>query len=115
MKVFDYVFGEDSLGFIKSSSNYYKKAIIISGADPEFTASIGDTISTDVIPAKEVGLKTIWINRKGNINKNYKSDPDCEVRDLNEAFECIQYFFNINSKEKIDKDYQLFHFPVFRS
>ncbi len=101
MKFFDYVFGEDNLGFIKSDSNYYKKAIIISGADPKFTVSIGDTISTDVIPAKEVGLKTIWVNRKTITNKNHESEPDYEVRNLNEAFECIQYLFNINPKDKL--------------
>ncbi len=94
VKMFDYVFGEDVLGFLKSDLNYYKRALKLAGANPSLTATIGDTISTDVIPAKKLGLKAVWVNRKGVTVNSLQTNPDGEVRDLNEAFEFLQTIFN---------------------
>jgi HAD superfamily hydrolase (TIGR01549 family) len=93
LKIFNYVFGEDNLGFIKSDPHYYKQALLLSQADPLRTATLGDTLSTDVIPAKKLGLKTILINRKGNTETNLQTNPDYKVSNLYEAFECFQVIF----------------------
>lgn len=46
---------------------------------------VGDNIKADIEPAKNLGLSTIWVNRKniktGNMNRNL---ADMEIRDLRE-------------------------------
>lgn len=92
-KIFDRIFGEDILGCIKTDPIYYKRALQISGADPHKTVTIGDTLATDVIPAKKVGIKTIWLNRKKLHLNNQNSSPDYEVYDLYEALNKLNQIF----------------------
>jgi FMN phosphatase YigB (HAD superfamily) len=83
---FDHIFSEPSIGFLKTEPEYYRKALKISGAAPRKTASIGDTPLSDIRPAKIVGMKTIWLNRRGETPPLIEDQKaDFEVRDLNEA------------------------------
>lgn len=98
-KVFDYVFGEDTLGCIKSEPEYYRRALNVTGASPSSTVTIGDTLSTDIAPAKIVGLRTIWVNRKGVDPKDIDVRPDFTVKDLDETFRVIRALF---SREEVE-------------
>ena len=92
-KVFDYVFGEDTLGCIKSEPEYYRRALNVTGADASSTVTVGDTLSTDIAPAKIIGLKTIWVNRRGLDPKAVGVKPDFTVKDLGEALKVIRTLF----------------------
>ncbi|MBS7644831.1 MAG: HAD family hydrolase [Candidatus Bathyarchaeia archaeon] len=92
-KVFHYVFGEDTLGCLKSEPEYYRRALKAAGGEPSSTVTVGDTLSTDIAPAKMVGLRTIWVNRKGSDPWGSRVKPDYTVKDLDEAFERIQELF----------------------
>ena len=97
-KVFDYVFGEDVLGCLKSEPEYYRKALKATDGLPHLTVVVGDTLSTDIAPAKMVGLKTIWVNRKGLDPRDARVKPDYTVKDLDDAFKCILRLFPISSR-----------------
>ena len=92
-KVFHHVFGEDTLGCLKSEPEYYRRALKATGGEPSSTVAVGDTLSTDIAPAKMVGLKTIWVNRKGLDPGERGVKPDYTVKDLDEALKYIQELF----------------------
>jgi len=86
---FDYVFGEVDLGYPKTDPNYFRKALEISKSHSGETASIGDTPTHDIAPAKAVGIKTIWLNRK-NEKILAEIKPDYEASNLLEAYDLLQ-------------------------
>lgn len=43
----------------------FEKALEISGVKPDEAIHIGDSITSDVEPAKEIGITPIYISRKG--------------------------------------------------
>lgn len=61
---------------------------------------IGDSYKADIVPAKELGLKTIWLNRKLEKNESYK--PDIEI----EYFEELSHLFYIIAESKIKGDFK---------
>ena len=63
VEFFDKVFSESSLGFLKTETEYYQRALTGACSSPEETVSIGDTPLSDIRPAKLVGITTIWVNR----------------------------------------------------
>lgn len=83
---FDHVFSEKIIGYLKTEPEYYRRALEKSGSEPSETVSIGDTPLSDIRPAKMVGIKTIWLNRRDDPAPN---DPgqtaDHEVKNLLEA------------------------------
>lgn len=84
-RYFNHVFGEDSIGYIKLNPEYYKEVLRLSASRAEETASIGDTLTTDIAPAKALGITTIWINKRGSEPPNDpRWRPDHEVKNLSE-------------------------------
>ena len=82
---FDHVFGEEGLGALKTESEYFLRALTESRSESASTVSIGDSLTTDVIPAKLAGLRVIWINREEKHLPSGCEKPDFQVCDLEEA------------------------------
>ena len=61
---FEMVLGEETVNALKDDPSYYIKALQRLSWEKEKVVSIGDSILTDVYPAKLVGIKAIWVNRK---------------------------------------------------
>jgi len=61
---FDEVLGEETLGCLKHNPLYYKEALKKLDWKAKNTVSVGDSISTDIYPAKKTGLRTLWVNRR---------------------------------------------------
>lgn len=83
-RYFDHVFGEDRVGCIKADPEYYRRVLAACQAAPEQTTMIGDTLLNDIMPAKAVGIRTIWVNRKGE-EPPPQARPDHTVGGLTEA------------------------------
>lgn len=86
---FDYVFGERELGVLKTEREYFVKALRRTGSEPASTATVGDAPLTDIKPAKAVGIKTVWLNRRGAPMPYDGVSPDYEVRSLAEALTAL--------------------------
>jgi len=87
---FDAVLGEEILGYLKHESAYYEKALEKLSWRAENTVSIGDTIVTDICPAKVVGLKTIWVNRRDEKRPTKpERTPDYETPNLISALDLL--------------------------
>jgi FMN phosphatase YigB (HAD superfamily) len=87
---FENVLGEEILGHLKHEPSYYEEALKKLSWKAENTVSIGDTILTDIYPAKVVGIKTIWVNRR-NEKKPIEPEktPDYETSNLISALNII--------------------------
>ena len=86
-KYFEFAFGEEK--FRKSEKDYYIKSLELSSSVPDETIIIGDTLTSDILPAKKVGIKTILINRKDEKIPKGSIEPDHEVRNLLEALKYL--------------------------
>jgi putative hydrolase of the HAD superfamily len=49
---------------------------------------VGDNLNTDILGASNVGIKTIWINRRGQTPQ--KVVPDYEVKELHEVIHIVK-------------------------
>lgn len=90
VRYFDHIFSETFLGCLKTEARYYRIALRRAGAEPETAVSVGDTPMSDIRPAKAVGIRTIWVNRRGEPTPEEPDQRgDHEVRDLLEAVELL--------------------------
>lgn len=64
LKYFDVVAASAELGVAKPDKAIFEKAFEIAGCKPIETVMVGDRLDNDIIPAKSLGMKTVWI-RKG--------------------------------------------------
>ena len=64
LKYFDIVASSAELGVAKPDKLIFEKAFELAGCGPENSVMVGDRLDNDIIPAKDLGMKTVWI-RKG--------------------------------------------------
>jgi FMN phosphatase YigB (HAD superfamily) len=84
------VLGEEIIGYLKHEPTYYEKALKRLSWRAENTVSIGDTILTDICPAKAVGFKTIWVNRRDEKRPTEpERTPDYETTNLISALDFL--------------------------
>lgn len=89
---FKYILGEEILELPKYKPAYYRKALRMMGSRAHETLSIGDSILNDIVPAKAVGMRTVWVNRRREEPPiDLKMIPDCEVEDLISALNYISH------------------------
>lgn len=83
---FDHVFSEPAVGYLKTEPEYYRIVLERTDSESKETVSIGDTPLSDIRPAKMVGLRTIWLNRRGEPAPSVEDQKaDYEVKDLFDA------------------------------
>lgn len=61
---FEVVAASAELGVSKPDRLIFEKALELAGCAPQDSVMVGDRLDNDMIPAKAVGMKTVWI-RKG--------------------------------------------------
>ena len=76
-KLIDTSFVSEVVGFKKPDHRIFHYAIQNVGATIENSVMIGDDLSVDIIPAKEIGMTHIYFNRK-KISHNEKLDYEIE-------------------------------------
>jgi len=81
------ILSEDA-GANKPSEQFFNYAIEKTGAKKETTLMIGDNLSTDILGAKNAGLKTMYFNRKG-ISQPTSEDVDYEIFSLEEIMNIL--------------------------
>lgn len=89
-RYFDFAFDETIIGYRKTDKNYYNRALVISNSNSQQTASIGDTLSHDIFPAKSIGIVTIWVNRRNEKLSKSNNMPDYKISNLLEALDKLK-------------------------
>lgn len=64
-KYFTDLFLSEKMGVAKPSREYFDKCVELCNGNVDEIIMIGDSLSADIVGAKEYGLKTIWFNYTG--------------------------------------------------
>ena len=76
----DHVFTSEGLQVYKPQKAFYEKILSALFLRPEEVLFMGDSLTDDVYGPRQVGMKTCWVNRKGQ--PAAVPPPDHEVSDL---------------------------------
>ena len=70
LKYFDVVAASAGLGVSKPNKLIFEKAIELAGVPAYNAVMVGDRLDNDIIPAKAMGMKTVWIRKGLSIYQN---------------------------------------------
>ena len=59
------------------------------GLMPEEVAVIGDSYTKDIVPARSIGCKTLWLKGKGWTEDEDSRTDDCMITTLREALDVL--------------------------
>ena len=79
-KYIDVIVASAEEGVAKPDKRIFEIALKKAGCKAEKAVMIGDRIDNDIVPAKEMGMKTIWI--KQGMGKYWKINNECEKADF---------------------------------
>ena len=85
--VLDSVVCSDKVGLRKPDPEIFRLALADLGVDAEEAAMVGDSLVSDIMPAKTLGLTTIWIRGDRVFVGGDETAADHVVFDLPEALE----------------------------
>ena len=91
-KYFDVVVASAEAGVAKPDSAIFKIALEKSGCKPENAVMIGDRLDNDIIPAKKLGMKTIWVRQAFAVYQKIRNDeeqPDFTIDSIREITEIL--------------------------
>lgn len=82
---FNVIVDSTTEGIRKPNPDIYRRGIKRLGLQPEETVVVGDSFSNDIVPAKIIGCKAIWIADKEKIrHKSMGRRPDEIISDFSE-------------------------------
>ena len=85
---FSYIFDHKHLG-IKGGPAYFQNALMLTNSAAGDVLAIGDNPEHDIAAAKEAGIATVWINRKGLPSLCI---ADYQARDLLQVLDYLSSF-----------------------
>ncbi len=88
----DLIIASAEEGIEKPDLRIFELALERANCSPENAVMIGDRLDNDIIPAKRIGLKTIWIRQGfGGMATPLTEEetPDCFINDLQELLELL--------------------------
>lgn len=59
---------KQNTGYTKPDLRFYMAILKDLAVDPNRVVMVGDTLEKDILPCHELGLKTVWITKKKNID-----------------------------------------------
>lgn len=83
-KYFTSIVDSTVVGIRKPDPKIFKIALDELGVNPDDAVMIGDSYSNDIVPAKSIGCKTIWINNKGWNEQNENNKADFIIKSFKE-------------------------------
>ena len=84
---FDVIVSSAEEGVAKPDPRIFNIALTRAGCPPEQAVMIGDRIDNDIVPAKQMGMKTVWIKQGVGKYWHIQGDsetPEYEVNSLSE-------------------------------
>ena len=58
---FDVIVASAEIGYAKPDKEIFEKAFELAGCTAEESVMVGDRLDNDIIPAKALGMKTVWV------------------------------------------------------
>ncbi|MGE5314009.1 MAG: HAD family hydrolase [Acidobacteriota bacterium] len=76
LPMFDCVIDSDCVGCRKPGNRIFRVAMEALGDEPHDVAMIGDSYENDIIPARQIGCRTIWLEGEGWKKPGSRADAD---------------------------------------
>lgn len=90
-EVFDFAFSAAAVGASKPAPTLFLEALRRIGGEPRAAVHVGDDAVADVAGARTVGMRTVWVNRRGRPWEG-EARPDAEIGSLWELPEVLARF-----------------------
>ncbi|MDD9953204.1 MAG: HAD family hydrolase [Candidatus Woesearchaeota archaeon] len=74
---FSYLVTADKVTKSKPYPEPFEKAVALAGVAPEECVYVGDSLKKDLIPAKNIGMKTVWVSAEAHEHEHV--DAFCET------------------------------------
>ena len=87
LKYFKYIISSWDLKVMKPDIRIFEYALDKTNCSPQETCMIGDRLDNDILPAKSLGMKTVWIKQGfGALQKplSKSEEPDYTINNLTE-------------------------------
>ncbi|MBO5352154.1 MAG: HAD-IA family hydrolase [Lachnospiraceae bacterium] len=84
---FDVVAASAEFGVAKPDPAIFKRAFLLAGCLAEEAVMIGDRLDNDIVPAKKLGMKAVWVKQGFAVYQNVAAveyKPDYEIGNLME-------------------------------
>ena len=91
---FDVIVASTEAGCSKPDLRIFEIALSQAGCKPENAVMIGDRIDNDIIPAKKLGMKTVWVKQGFAAYQSDSSIPDCTINSIDEIVYSIDRLRN---------------------
>ena len=92
LKYFSFIISSWDYQIMKPDIKLFEIAVEKSGYKASEIVMVGDRLDNDIFPAKQIGMKTIWIKQGFGGIQNPKSDeyiPNIEISQLNDLLEVL--------------------------
>lgn len=92
LKYISLVIASAEEGVSKPNPRIFEIALQRASCEPNKAIMVGDRIDNDIIPAKKIGMKTIWIKQGFGKYWQFTADeekPDYIVENMNELCSCL--------------------------
>lgn len=83
-----FVGGEFACG--KPDQTIFRTALAAANCRPDQAMHVGDSLTHDVAGARNVGIHSVWLNRKGITSRELDYTPDFEITSLARLRECLE-------------------------
>ena len=91
-RYFDVIVSSAEEGVAKPDPRIFNIALIRAGCTPEQAVMIGDRIDNDIVPAKQMGMKTVWIKQGVGKYWNIQGDSETPGYEVNNLSELLSLF-----------------------
>lgn len=88
---FDFIVTAQQIGSYKPDHRNFQRALEIFNIEKEEHLHVAQSIYHDIIPAKQLGINTVWVNRYGEPERTEALEyPDLEVPDLQSLVKILE-------------------------
>jgi 2-haloacid dehalogenase len=88
---FDFIVTAQQVGCYKPDHRNFQRALDVFHIEKEEHLHVAQSIYHDIIPANQLGLNTVWVNRYGEPERSYSHEfPDLEVPDLQSLVKILE-------------------------
>ena len=91
-RYFDVIVSSAEEGVAKPDPRIFNIALTRAGCAPEQAVMIGDRIDNDIVPAKQMGMKTVWIKQGVGKYWNIQGDSETPGYEVNSLSELLSIF-----------------------
>ena len=88
-RYFRHILVSEEVGYSKPHPEIFRRALELAEVTREEALFVGDTPETDIAGAQQVGMQTVWLNRRGRRWPANLPEPDHSIASLQELLRLV--------------------------